>query len=466
MQNTQEKMWAGRFEKSQNPNFEAINCSIEQDKFLAKFDIQGSKGHVRGLTKLGIFSQEEENAVLCALDEIAKKIDAGEIEPLPTDEDVHMWVERLLTEKLGELGKKIHTGRSRNDQVVTSARLWMKAAYDEHQRDILKVVERLVKLAQEHRDVLLPGFTHLQAAQPITLGFYFMCYASKLKRDYERFSQSYGRLDVMPLGSGALAGANYSIDREFVASNLGFENISENAMDAVSDRDFVAEYLYLSSMLLTHLSSLSEDFILWNSQGYDFVTLADEFSSGSSIMPQKKNPDGFELIRGRAAVMSGRLMAMLGVMKGVPMSYNKDFQSDKELMYGAYKDVSLALNLLEPMLKTTKFNEEAMMNQLKKGYVNATDLADALVETGISFRQAHKLIGKVVGTAVKEGKALEELPQEYYEKELPMLTAKKIYETLDYKNCINNKKTEGSTAPKYVQKQIDFMLDWLNRKLN
>ena len=184
-------------------------------------------------------------------------------------------------------------------------------------------------------------------------------------------------------------------------------------MDAVSDRDFVAEYLYLSSMLLTHLSSLSEDFILWNSQGYDFVTLADEFSSGSSIMPQKKNPDGFELIRGRAAVMSGRLMAMLGVMKGVPMSYNKDFQSDKELMYGAYKDVSLALNLLEPMLKTTKFNEEAMMNQLKKGYVNATDLADALVETGISFRQAHKLIGKVVGTAVKEGKALEELPQEY-----------------------------------------------------
>lgn len=464
MQKVQEKMWGGRFEDEQNQAFEAINCSISQDKFLAQFDIKGSKGHVQGLTKIGIFSQAEEVLILEKLDDIAADIIEGKVSPLPVDEDVHMWIERLLTEELGELGKKIHTGRSRNDQVVTSSKLWMKAAYEEHQSDLLKVIDTMVELAHAHKETVMPGLTHLQAAQPITLGFYFMCYAAKLKRDYERFEESYERLDTSPLGSGALAGVNYPIDREFVAKKLGFAKISENAMDSVSDRDFVSEYLYLCSTIFTHLSALSEDFILWNSPGYGFVTLADGFSSGSSIMPQKKNPDGFELIRGKAAVMSGRLMSMLGVMKGLAMSYNKDFQADKELMYNAYKDLSLALKLLAPMLKTAKFNEEAMIRELKHGYVNATDLADALVDEGITFREAHKLVGKVVGFAVKEGKALEELPASYYENALPMLTTQRIYKVLDYKNCIGNKKTEGSTAPQYVQKQIDSMREWLNKK--
>ncbi|MGP1570263.1 MAG: argininosuccinate lyase [Eubacteriales bacterium] len=464
MKKTDAKMWAGRFEEEQNPVFEAINCSIAQDKFLAEFDIKGSKGHVQGLTKIKIFSKEEEQDILAKLDEISAEISQGTEEPLSVDEDVHMWVERLLTKKLGELGKKIHTARSRNDQVVTSEKLWMKAAYTHHQEDLIHLIDVMVKMAKKYKEVMLPGFTHLQAAQPITLGFYFMCYASKLKRDYERFIESYSRLDVMPLGSGALAGVNYPVDRQFVAEKLGFSKISENAMDSVSDRDFVSEYLYLGSTLFVHLSSLAEDFILWNSPAYGYVVLADEFSSGSSIMPQKKNPDGFELIRGKAAVMSGRLVSMLGVMKGLAMSYNKDFQSDKELMYGAYKDIDLALKLLPPMLETVNFNEEAMMKQLKNGYVNATDLADALVETGISFREAHKLVGKVVANAVKERKALEDLSKSYYEMELPMLKPEKIYEILDYKNCINNKQTQGSTSPKYVQKQIDFMTDWLCKK--
>ena len=464
MQKTSEKMWAGRFKEAQNKAFEAINCSIEQDKFLAKFDIQGSKAHVQALAKIDIFTKAEAEAVLRELDSIGEGIEKGQFVPLAVDEDVHMWIERLLTEKLGELGKKIHTGRSRNDQVVTSVKLWMRAAYEEHMAAILEVIEVMVQIAKKHKDTLLPGFTHLQSAQPITLGFYFMCYAAKLKRDYERFVESRERLNVLPLGSGALAGVNYPIDRKFVAEILKFDKISENAMDAVSDRDFVIEYLNACSMLFSHLSSLSEDFILWNSKAYDFVTLADEFASGSSIMPQKKNPDGFELIRGKAAVMYARLNAMFGVMKGTPMSYNKDFQSDKELMYGAYKDVSTALELLSPMLATTQFNEDAMLEQLKRGYVNATDLADVLVESGMSFREAHKAVGKVVAYAVSKSKALEDLPKDYYKKELPMADCTRIYEALDYRNCINNKKTEGSTAPKLVQKQMDDIQAWLSEK--
>lgn len=459
-----DKMWAGRFEEKQSSLFEEINYSIEEDKFLAPWDIKGSMAHARGLEKIGIFSKSELTAVLNALAEIESLILRGEEKPLPVDEDVHMWIERLLTEKVGAPGKKLHTGRSRNDQVVTAARLWMKDAYREHTKDLHHLIETLTELAEEHKNTLMPGFTHLQAAQPIFLGFYFMAYGSKLKRDCMKLQDSFKHLDVMPLGSGALAGANYPIDRSYVAEESGFGSISENAMDAVSDRDFVTDYLYLGSMIMTHLSSLSEDFILWNSPAFDFISLSDKYSSGSSIMPQKKNPDGFELIRGRAALMTGRLMSMLGTTKGLPMSYNKDLQGDKRLMYDTYLDLKKVLKLLPAMLKTAEYKKENMSSLLKKGYVNATDLADTLVEGGMPFREAHEMVGKAVSYGVKNSLALEDIGAEYYEKNIP-LSPEKIYRALDYERCISNKQTDGSTGLKLVEKQISAMKSWLKENL-
>lgn len=457
-----DKMWGGRFAEKQSDLFEALNYSIDEDKFLAPWDIEGSMAHAKGLAKIGIFSKEELQAVLGALTEIEAGILKGELSPLPQDEDVHMWVERLLTEKVGAPGKKLHTGRSRNDQVVTTARLWMKDVYREHMEELLELIEALTRLADVHKDTALPGMTHLQAAQPISLGFYFMAYGSKLKRDYIKLKSNRECLDVMPLGSGALSGSNYPIDREYVAEELGFGGISENAMDAVSDRDFVVDYLYMAAMILNHLSSLSEDFIIWNSPMVNFVVLSDAFSSGSSIMPQKKNPDGFELIRGKAGIMTGRLMSMMGTVKGLPMSYNKDLQGDKKLMYEAYMDLSKVLKLLPEMLETAEYKKDSMLAALKKGYVNATDLTDALVEEGMTFREAHELVGKTVAYAVKEGKALEDLEKSYYEEHMPALNPEKIYELLDYRTCMNNKKTKGSTGLKFVKEQIEAMKDWLS----
>lgn len=455
-----QKMWAGRFEEKQSNLFEEINYSIGEDKFLAPWDIEGSKAHAKGLHKIGIFKKEELDAVLSALDMLKNEIEKGDIQPGKDDEDVHMWVERLLTEKVGSLGKKLHTGRSRNDQVVTTARLWMKDAYKRNMGQILNLIECLTELAEEKQCVILPGMTHLQAAQPISLGFYFMAYASKFKRDFLKFQSGLSHLDVMPLGSGALAGANFPLDRGFVAQELEFATASENAMDAVSDRDFVTDYLYLASMVLNHMSSLCEDFILWNSPMVGFVELSDAYSSGSSIMPQKKNPDGFELIRGKAGVMAGRLMSMMSVIKGLPMSYNKDLQEDKAIMQGAYADLCKVLKVLPGMLKTTKYNEDKMLKALKKGYVNATDLADALAAKGMPFRDAHELVGKTVAYAAKEGKALEDLGKEYYKEHLP-LPIDEIYEALDYKHCMNNKKTRGGTSSDFVKMQILDMERWL-----
>ncbi len=454
------KMWKGRFSEDQTDLFEQINYSINDDKFLALYDIEGSKSHAKGLSKIGIFSEHELKKVINALDEIAKEISSGKICPISVDEDVHMWIERLLTEKLGVLGKRVHTGRSRNDQVVTAERIWMKHIYGDHIDDILKLIDTFVNLANKHISDLLPGFTHMQAAQPISLGFYFMNYAVKLKRDCSKLIGNYEYLNILPLGSGALSGANYPIDRNFVSSDLGFSAISENAMDSVSDRDFVSDYLYVCSLIFNHLSSLSEDFIIWNSPMFNFINMSDAFSSGSSIMPQKKNPDGFELIRGKASLMSGRLVSILNLTSGMPMSYNKDLQCDKKLMYDTYVDTNKVLKLLPDMLMSITYNTDVMFSSMKKGYINATDLADLMVKHGFSFREAHEITGKIVAYAVKNNIALEDLDEAFY-KQMVNIPIEEIKKALDYKNCIDNKQTLGSTSIKYIEKQIKYMDDWL-----
>ena len=458
------KMWNGRFGQDQEKVFEEINYSINDDKFLALYDIEGSRAHARGLCKIGIFTDSELDLVLKALDEISSDISLNHVEPLPIDEDVHMWIERLLTEKIGVLGKRVHTGRSRNDQVVTSVRIWMKNIYTEHMSDILNIIDTLVSLASIYKADIMPGFTHMQAAQPITLGFYFMNYASKIKRDYEKLLDNYKYLNILPLGSGALSGANYPIDRKFIAEILGFSDISENAMDSVSDRDFVSDYLYFCSLICNHLSCLSEDFIIWNSPMFNFITISDAFSSGSSIMPQKKNPDGFELIRGKSAVVSGRLISMLNTFKGLPMSYNKDYQIDKRLMYDTYSDLSKILKLLPPMLNSITYNTDNMFAAMKQGYLNATDLADALVKTGLSFRESHELVGKIVAYAVEKNVSLEDLDDCYYNQTLPQISIDILRNVLDYKNCVNNKQTAGSTSIKSVEYQIENMKSWLSKQ--
>lgn len=450
----EEKLWAGRFEKEQASAFNDINYSINEDIFLIKHDILASKAHARGLSKIGIFNEEELCKVLKALEDIAYEVKNSKVKPNASDEDVHMYLERLLTEKVGELGKRIHTARSRNDQTVTALKLWMKDACYEHLQGIKTLALTLKEIATENKEVLLSGSTHLQAAQPISLAFYFMNYAQKLKRDYHKIQEMIKTMDESPLGSGALAGVNYEIDRNFVAKEMGFKGIAENAMDAVSDRDFVCDYLYVISLCTAHLSQLAEDMIIWNSPMFSYITLSDEYSSGSSIMPQKKNPDGFELIRGKAAIASARLNAMLGTIKGLAMSYNKDLQADKKLVHEAYEDFSKVLRILPNMLATMKFNKKAMLNGLELGYVNATDLADALVERGLAFREAHHLVGELVKIANEQGKALEKLEISEF-KAANELFDEWVYEVLDYMFSISRKKTEGSTNPAMLEKQIN-----------
>ncbi len=454
------KMWHGRFKSSQDELFDAINKSIDLDAQLYHYEIKASIAHAKCLAEIGIYDHNELNTVIAALKKIEKSIKAGEIKPEEIDEDVHMWLERLLTESLGELGKKLHTARSRNDQVVTIVRLFLKDCYQIHLEKLKEIITVLTKLAAEHKDTLMPAYTHLQAAQPISLGFYFCNYAYKLKRDYQKMQFFAENMNFCPLGSGAVSGVNYPLKRETTAKKLGFTAYIENALDAISDRDYVHDYLYINSLIYNHLSQLAEDFIIWNTPQFNFITLDDSFASGSSIMPQKKNPDAFELIRGKAAIANGRLAAISSLTKGIPSSYNKDLQEDKKLLFSAFDDLELALRLLPKLLLTTTFNKNNMLKAVKQGFLNATDLADELVKKGMAFREAHQTIGRLVALATEKGISLEELSLNDFKAENAIF-GDWVYSVLGYNNCINNKQSAGSTKPEFVERQIQSIQHFL-----
>ncbi|MCK8059508.1 MULTISPECIES: argininosuccinate lyase [unclassified Fusibacter] len=454
------KMWAGRFSKDQSELFDRFNASIGVDYFLAASDIEGSIAHAKGLCKLGIFSEDELDTVTEALMQISAEIVTGELVPTGSDEDVHMWVERVLSERTGVLGKKLHTARSRNDQVATATKIWMRQAVMDHKMAVVKLIEVLVDLGRDTADTLMPGLTHLQHAQPITMGFHLLSYVEMFKRDFLKLNHILAYLDTCPLGAGALAGTNYDMDREFVAGELGFSKLAVHAMDAVSDRDYVLDYLNWVSVSMIHLSRLSDEMILWNSPNFSYIRLSDEVTSGSSIMPNKKNPDACELIRGKASVATARLSAMQGILKALPLAYNKDLQEDKKLLLEAYTDTVMSIEMMTLMLEGISFDESKMKRAVKLGFMNATDLADALVLKGVPFREAHELVGRVVKVASDKDCPLEDLRLSEFH-EVSNLFDSWVYEVLDYTVCLNNKKSVGSTSVSSVNEMLTSAYEWL-----
>jgi argininosuccinate lyase len=403
------KLWGGRFKQDTDALVNRFNASIDFDRRLYAYDIQGSIAHCRMLAAQGIIKDEESTRIVEALGEVQRELDHGEISFDDDYEDIHGLVEKALVQKIGSLGEKIHTGRSRNDQVALDVRLYVK----EVTLGLIELIgdtrRALVQLAEENMDIIMPGYTHLQRAQPVLLAHHLMAYQEMLTRDFDRFRNSLERVNVMPLGSAALAGSTFDLNREMVAQELGFGHVSRNSMDAVSDRDFVLEFLFNASVVMMHLSRLSEELVIWSSQEYGFVRISDAFCTGSSIMPQKKNPDLPELIRGKTGRVYGHLMSLLTTMKGLPLTYNKDMQEDKEALFDACDTVRICLEVMCRLLGEITFNRERLREAAQGGFLVATDLADYLVCKGITFRQAHEIVGKMVLFAIDQKKELHEL---------------------------------------------------------
>jgi len=448
------KVWGGRFSQEPDALVNTFNASISFDRQLYAYDIQGSVAHCRMLAKQGIISDEEASSMLVALGEIKRELDHGGFSSDNDYEDIHALVEKSLVEKVGALGEKIHTGRSRNDQVALDTRLYVRDVVQEVMDLIRECQKAIVVIAENNLTVLMPGYTHLQRAQPVLLSHHFMAYYEMLKRDHARFEESLGRVNVMPLGSAALAGATFDLDREMVAEELGFEQISRNSMDAVSDRDFVLDFLYNASVLMMHLSRLSEELVIWSSQEFGFVTISDAFSTGSSIMPQKKNPDVPELIRGKTGRAYGHLMSLLTTMKGLPLAYNKDMQEDKEALFDSARTVLICLKVMGSLLGEVSFEAGTLKAATEKGYLVATDLADYLVGKGITFREAHEVVGKMVVFAIESGRELHELSLEEmkgYNRQID----KDVYAWLDPQLTVGRRNIPGGTGPDAVRNEIE-----------
>jgi len=424
---------------------EEFNSSISFDIRLLKHDILGSIAHAKGLYKAGVLTEDELNLIEKGLKEILDETNVGEI---PNDEDVHSYVERLLTEKIGDVGRKLHTGRSRNDQVATDERLYLRDEIDKIKEDLIKLIDTLKEMAETYKKAIMPGYTHLQRAQPVTFGHHLLAYVEMFKRDLSRLEDMYKRVNVMPLGSGALAGTTFDIDRKYVASLLGFDDITLNSMDGVSDRDFVIEFLSFASITMMHLSRFCEELILWSTKEFDFIEMDDRFSTGSSMMPQKKNPDAAELIRGKTGRVYGDLITILTVMKGLSLAYNKDMQEDKEALFDGIDTLKMSLKVFTEMIKTIKVKTDNMEKAAKYGYMNATDFADYLVSKGIPFRTAHEIAGKVVLYAIERNLAIEDLPLNELKKFSDVID-EDVYEAIDLKNTLKKKKTIG--APTSIQ---------------
>ncbi|HOJ34314.1 MAG TPA: argininosuccinate lyase [Candidatus Hydrogenedentes bacterium] len=447
------KQWGGRFEKPVDKMVEMFTQSVSFDSRLAPYDIAASIAHAEMLGKQKIISRRDAAAIVKGLREILREIDAGKFRWDVSLEDVHTNIEAALVARIGEAGRRLHTARSRNDQVATDVRLWARDQVDCIIEKVRLLQHTLVRIAEQHVSTLLPGFTHLQHAQPVSLAHHLLAYFEMLQRDRQRFTEVRNRLNVLPLGSAALAGTPHPIDRLFVAKKLGFDRISENSMDAVSDRDFLIEICSCSALLMMHLSRFCEELIVWSSPEFGFVEIGDEFTTGSSIMPQKKNPDVAELIRGKTGRVYGSLMALLTVMKGLPLAYNRDMQEDKERAFDVVDTVENCLDVMTGMLANTRFCSDRMHAAAEQGFLEATDVADYLVAKGVAFREAHALVGRIVLFCVKNQKRLTELTLDEYRTFSPCFDDD-VFPLLRLESVVNRRNTPGATGMRQVRRAL------------
>lgn len=450
------KLWGGRFEKGVNENVNDFNSSISVDKRMYKEDIEGSIAHSKMLGKQNIIPSEDSKKIVSGLKAILEEIEKGNIQIDENAEDIHSFIEETLTSNIGEAGKKLHTGRSRNDQVTLDTKLYLKKDLKVVANLLLDLQEVIYDKAKENIDTIMPGYTHMQKAQPITFAHHILAYAQMLSRDLSRIKDCYKRLDEMPLGSGALATTTYPLDREMVAESLGFEYITFNSIDSVSDRDYAIEALSVLSMIMMHLSRFSEEIILWATNEFSFIELSDEYSTGSSIMPQKKNPDVAELVRGKTGRVYGDLMTLLTVMKGLPLAYNKDMQEDKEALFDALDTVKLSVITFKGMLDTMTVKKDNMKKGAALGFTNATDVADYLVKKDLPFRKAHEIVGEIVLYCIKENSAIDDLSLEKL-KEFSELFEEDIYGAISLITCVEERKVIGGPSSSSVKLQLEVL---------
>ena len=456
------QLWGGRFTKETDQRVYQFNASISFDKRFYAQDIRGSIAHVMMLAKQGILTEEEQRKMISGLEGILRDIEDGSLAISEKYEDIHSFVEATLIERIGEPGKKLHTGRSRNDQVALDMKLYIRDEVYATDHLLKELLEVLLGIMEEHIDTFMPGFTHLQKAQPITLAHHMGAYFEMFKRDRARMKDVYRRMNYCPLGSGALAGTTYPLDREYTAELLGFAGATWNSMDSVADRDYLIEFLAALSTVMMHLSRFSEEVIIWNSNEYQFVEIDDAYSTGSSIMPQKKNPDIAELVRGKTGRVYGALMSLLVTMKGLPLAYNKDMQEDKELAFDAIDTAKGCLMLFTDMLRTMRFQKEQMERSAKNGFTNATDAADYLVGHGVAFRDAHGIVGQLVLSCIEKGISLEEMSLEEYQRISPVFQ-EDIYDAISLKTCVEKRKTFGAPGREAMEQVISLQKRYLSQ---
>jgi len=454
------QLWGGRFTKATDQMVYDFNASISFDKRLYRQDIEGSLAHVKMLAKQGILTEKERDQIITGLEGILTDVENGTLAITPEYEDIHSFVEANLTERIGDAGKKLHTGRSRNDQVALDMRMYVRDAVKETDRLVKELLKVLYRIMEENLDTFMPGFTHLQKAQPVTLAHHIGAYFEMFKRDRSRLADIYKRMNYCPLGAGALAGTTYPLDRDYTAELLGFDGPTMNSMDSVSDRDYVIEYLSALSTIMMHLSRFSEEIIIWNSNEYRFVEIDDAYSTGSSIMPQKKNPDIAELVRGKTGRVYASLMGILTTMKGIPLAYNKDMQEDKEGTFDAIDTVNACLPLFTGMLDTMKFNKDVLEASAKNGFTNATDVADYLVSHGVPFRDAHGISGRLVLRCIAENKALDDLSLAEFREESEAFE-EDIYEAISMKTCVEKRLTKGAPGEAAMREALENYKEYL-----
>ena len=447
------QLWGGRFQKKTDDLVYEFNASITFDKTFFKEDLEGSRAHVKMLAKQGIITEDDKNAILEGLDSIEKDVDSGKLEITTEYEDIHSFVEANLIDRVGEPGKKLHTGRSRNDQVALDMRLYTRSQVDYTKSQLVNLLNVILRIMKENTTTIMPGFTHLQKAQPITLAHHMGAYFEMFRRDVLRLIDIRERMNYCPLGSGALAGTTYPLDRDFTAKELGFTAPCDNSMDGVSDRDYLIEYLSALSTIMMHLSRFSEEVIIWNSNEYRFVEIDDGFSTGSSIMPQKKNPDIAELVRGKTGRVYGALMSLLTTMKGIPLAYNKDMQEDKELAFDAMRTTNGCIQLFSGMLDTMSFNKDNMYRSSNEGFTNATDVADYLVGKGVAFRDAHGIVGRIVLECIDKKIAIDDMSLDELKAICPAFE-EDIYDAISMETCVSKRLTKGACSKTSMEEAI------------
>ncbi len=457
-----EKMWTGRFAKALDKKADDFNSSLHFDCRMFKEDITGSIAHAEMLARQGIISEGEKEQIADGLSAILEDILSGKLDFSADAEDIHMFIEAELTKRIGDAGKKLHTARSRNDQVALDIRLYLKSETRQIISNLKKLIGTISDIASEHKSDIMPGYTHLQRAQPITFAHHILAYGMMFSRDIERLEDAVRRMNISPIGSCALAGTTYPTDREFEAEKLGFDGITLNSIDGVSDRDFCLELLSGFSIIMMHLSRFCEEIILWSSWEFKFVELDDSFTTGSSIMPQKKNSDMAELIRGKTGRVYGDLMALLTTLKGLPLAYNKDMQEDKEAIFDAVDTVKMCISVFTPMIATMKVLPDNMLAAAKKGFINATDLADYITKKGVPFREAYKTVGEIVAYCIEHNTVLEDLPVSVY-KSFNDLFEDDLYEEISLSTCVNKRTSAGGTGIKSIEKQIDFLTKYADK---